>query len=324
MSHNRFGNFLTIPAHISYWIIGATVVGSLLSDWTGYDLSHVLPMDYYQKVQSYSKIASGVLILSLLTVILRLFLNRRSEHTRWRHVFEELHVALDAISIFRDEIAHKTSNVSNWDREDTDNFKKFAVLKYQDLATKICNLFCAYTGHECHVSFKTLDANGEVSTVARDQRGGSAERGRVDEHLVSFPYARNTAFRDILDSRKMDSYISNHLRLRALCRFYENANEDWRKHYAAVAVAPITTTGHAAKINRTTVFGFLCVDNRGGGFDKGVCRELLTHVARHLHQVTVLLGQVHVAERSELTNKGGIANESAGPNGQGAKQGELR
>jgi len=299
MSRSRLDQFLTIPAHISYWILGAVFITNLLSDWTGYDLSTLLPEDYYKKIQPYSKVASAVVIVSLLIVILRLFIGRRSEDLRWRHVFEELHDTLDAISSFRDEINQRIADSANWDRQDSDNFKRFVVLKYRELATKICNLFCTYTESECHVSFKTLDGKGLVSTVARDQRAGSAERGRIDEHLTSFPFEENTAFKDILEKDKVGCYISNHLRLRSWCFVYKNINKDWPKHYGAVAVAPITTTAHPAKITRSNTYGFLCVDNRNGGFDKGVCREMLTHVARHLHQTTILLAQLHIGEKSE-------------------------
>ncbi|SRR6266478_7905760 len=115
--------------------------------------------------------------------------------------------------------------------------------------------------------------------------------------------------------------ISNHLQLLWLLRLYRNANDEWRKHYRAVAVAQITTTLHPANLDLLRVYGFICIDNRSGGFDNGVCRELLTHLVRHLYPVTVQLGQVRIAGTESAEKE--TRYDSLDQGGQEAKQGEL-
>ena len=297
MAHrDRLEQLLTLPAHISYWVISAAILLGFVGDVTGSDVSSLFGKGFQEKFQPYTKPASIIVPLFLFVAVLHLILKTRSDRKRWRDVFVELHDCLDTMSSLAETVRLKISESKNWSRKDSDEFKALIAIQYREIATKICNVFCAYTQSDCHVSFKTLDGAGMISTEARDHSQGSIERRTIDEHLELFSYEKNTAFKNILEKPQVDCYIANHLRARYWLGVYYNANEGWPGLYYAVAVAPITTAHHPAEISRSNTYGFLCVDNRAGGFDKSVCRELLTHVAKRLLILTVLLAQVHITE----------------------------
>lgn len=154
---------------------------------------------------------------------------------------------------------------------------------------KISVLFTSYTGRPVHVSLKLLDGeNKRIRTVSRDQL--SAEnRGGIDEAMEWYPFADNTAFDQILTNPGSAHYLENHLRFRAMIGKYKNARPDWRKYYRACLVVPITLATHAVAINEKTVWGFLTVDNRGGGFDTTCGCPLLQSFGRMYYS---LLGEL--------------------------------
>lgn len=148
-------------------------------------------------------------------------------------------------------------------------------------SNKISALYECYTGKKCHVSIK-LYSKGKVKTLARDELSFRIGRSSTDEHLHWYPYGANTAFMTILDDDDCKSFMSNHLIMRSWAGRYINGNPNWKKFYRACLVVPITDRTHPAQINVNdgSVWGFLCVDNRAGGFDEKAARDILLSCGR--------------------------------------------
>ncbi|HUB16203.1 MAG TPA: GAF domain-containing protein [Acetobacteraceae bacterium] len=176
---------------------------------------------------------------------------------------------------------------------------------------RIAVLFSTYTGRHAHVSLKLLDGpKKQVRTIARDQTS-VANRGAIDETLGWFPYADNTAFNHILTDPGAKYFLSNHLRVMALFGRYKNIRPDWKQYYRACLVVPITLSSHGAAIHDGTVWGFLTVDNRGGGFDATCSCALLQSFARMYYSV---LGELSTIPAADImsTARASAAN-SRGP-----------
>jgi hypothetical protein len=150
---------------------------------------------------------------------------------------------------------------------------------------RISVLFSRYTGRPSHVSLKLLDGpNKRVRTVARDQVSVD-NRGAIDESLGWYPWADNTAFDHILTDATATYYLSNHLKIMAALGRYKNLRSDWKRYYAACLVVPITLLSHGAAVHDQSVWGFLTVDNRKGGFDATCSCALLQSFGRMYYSV---------------------------------------
>jgi hypothetical protein len=177
-----------------------------------------------------------------------------------------------------DQYLHRT-------RADTNQF-------FQAALNRICVLYTEYTNNQCHVSVKLFNPDTEkVRTVFRDDLSTS-NRDSVDENLKWYEYRANTAFIQILDNNSKDSFLCNHLWLATLCGKYKNGNPRWTKFYSASIVAPITMKTHSAEINKESVLGFLCVDNRHGGFDSRSSIQILRSFARMFYFSFVSMAKI--------------------------------
>ncbi|MGD0433946.1 MAG: hypothetical protein ABSA58_22920, partial [Acetobacteraceae bacterium] len=150
---------------------------------------------------------------------------------------------------------------------------------------RVSVLFSQYTGHRAHVSIKLLDGpNKRLRTVARDQTSID-NRGAIDESLGWYSYEDNTAFNHILTDGAATHFLCNHLKLMAALGRYRNIRPDWKRYYAACLVVPITLLSHGSAIDERSVWGFLTVDNRRGGFDATCSCALLQSFARMYYSV---------------------------------------
>lgn len=175
---------------------------------------------------------------------------------------------------------------------------------------RIAVLFSEYTGCPCHVTLKLLDPEQKgVRTIARDQQSVS-NRGAIDEQLGPYPYSANSAFDAILTNQKVSYFFCNCLRLRAFRGKYSNANPDWRVYYRACAVVPITDCSSGATIREDSVWGFLTVDNRGGGFDGRCACALLQSIARMFYLILGEFAEVPVTS-SQSTPPSAITREES-------------
>ena len=136
----------------------------------------------------------------------------------------------------------------------------------KDSLNRISLLFTRYTGSVCHTSIKLYDSSDNtVETVARDNLS-TPDRWVVDRSLKRQDVASNTAFESILGNEKVNSFCCNHLRVRAFIGRYQNQNPEWRNLYHACMIVPLTHETSSSQITKDTVWGFLMVDNLGGGF----------------------------------------------------------
>ena len=150
--------------------------------------------------------------------------------------------------------------------EPGDHFDHERELKifFMRMLSNIKEVFDVYTGSPCAACVKLLNGN-DVSTYLRDDIS-SRERSRADNSpslVRSFDYRINTAFRKILSGSIPAFYYSNDLLGE---KDYENANPDWQKYYSATLVVPIRFV-YDESTGKSSVLGFICVDNKGGGFD---------------------------------------------------------
>ncbi len=163
--------------------------------------------------------------------------------------------------------------------------------KTEEVLNEIARFYGTYTGRECHVSLKTFELGTAVSsrltTFARDNWHTPVGRQQIDDDMASFEYSGNTAFKSIIDDARCRFYVSNHLNLRWLFGLYHNKNPHWRKHYNSTLVLPIADQYDRDKLTIDTVIGFLCVDNRGGGFDRGLAAFSGRFFARLLYPVII-------------------------------------
>ena len=149
-----------------------------------------------------------------------------------------------------------------------------------DSCDRISMMMFVYTGYQCHVSIKSYNSETKmVRTYLRDGRS-IVDRSEIDEANRSYRYSSNTAFKTIMEDDKCKSYVSNHLwSLRVLQRYCNN-HKYWWKLYNATLVVPITDRKTSENINGDTIRGFLCVDNRGGGFDRRSCCNMMSIFSR--------------------------------------------
>lgn len=142
----------------------------------------------------------------------------------------------------------------------------------QAFLTNVSNLMSKMTGCDCASCIKIISAEDSkpmIRTYYRDPISFRS-RGNSDNFLNEYRAHENTAFKNIIDRSSSDVfYISNNLKKEDN---YRNANENWVKHYNACIVAPIKT-----KIEETdySCIGFLCTDNKKGGFRENSSLQLL-------------------------------------------------
>ncbi len=176
----------------------------------------------------------------------------------------------------------KYGNHSSGELSDAD-YEKMAE-DLQNFLTESCagvsKIFSAFTGKKCHTSIKTYSNETDlISPRARDNIADDLRSG-TDEILENYLYKENTAFKNIIDDPNTSSFTNNWLRLSSALGKYRNYNQEWKKHYRATLVVPITEKTMPESIDKNSIWGFLCVDNKGGGFSTGADKYLLSSFAR--------------------------------------------
>lgn len=192
---------------------------------------------------------------------------------------------------------HYCTYLSGPGRQANAGFIKKEFERYlDDLLSHTATIFRYYTGSDCSASIKQLHISAEVDptiecapcngdrfeyiyTLHRDPVSKVARRkaDRKGTALYIYPYAHNTAFKEMLGSPDNFKSFFTMDELDSRGTDYENSNPEWRKYYNAVAVAALSEPGGDGPIPHT--LGFLCVDNLSGGFDDQACRQLLECVA---------------------------------------------
>lgn len=156
------------------------------------------------------------------------------------------------------------------------------------LLNQIARFFTLYTGRECCASLKLFQVeNGErterIYTPVRDDQPASTRRQIVDVQHPFYSYRENTAFDLIMNDAEIRWYVNNNLPREAKRGRYINSREGWQADYTATLVVPITDQHEASAIDKRNIIGFLCVDNKGGGFDEHFCANVSFAFARITH-----------------------------------------
>ena len=174
--------------------------------------------------------------------------------------------------------------------EAPDSFNKEELNKNFDrfidhLLENIRALFNKITGHQCAVTIKAIDPeNDKIYTYQRDGIS-DRERGKVDETLPSYDTSDNAAFHRILSRDFPHSlYVNDNLISAFEKGEYFNRNPEWQRYYSACLVVPIRvfykkTIGE----EQFLIFGFLCVDNKGGGFENKLAENILSALGDSLY-----------------------------------------
>lgn len=155
------------------------------------------------------------------------------------------------------------------------------------LVNNIKDIFDSLTGDTCSACIKIIDINDDdefvVQTLMRDTKSFRERKSNDGLLNAPFPWYENTAFKMILSNEMSDSYyVCDDLRKE---QTYINLNKNWNKFYNATLVAPIRI--HLSDSNfdediDSNVIGFICVDNKKGGFDSQSSIESMASIADSL------------------------------------------
>jgi hypothetical protein len=194
---------------------------------------------------------------------------------------------------YYDELYTIWSNAETSDEEKSAAISSLSREHLVFLCSRISEIFEIITGCKCHTSIKTFNVEtGLVTTRTRDALAYNADRVLADEHLASYPFQANTAFRLILSDPSCGMYLSNHLKLQSRIGRYENANNNWHKYYSATIVLPISKNRHSEEINQDSVIGFVCVDNNCGRLHSRYCDAILGIFVIVINNMLVKLGEM--------------------------------
>jgi hypothetical protein len=155
----------------------------------------------------------------------------------------------------------------------------------------VAQTFTGITSRPCHCSIKLFVENDHVSTKARDVLSHNHARRSVDEHKKSYPYRENTAFKRIIDEDARWFYIENDLATAAARGEYINSNSNWRDHYNATVVVPITEHENPAAVTRASCLGFLTADSATAHFEQDISLAILRQYALRINDTLILLGK---------------------------------
>jgi hypothetical protein len=152
----------------------------------------------------------------------------------------------------------------------------------RDSANTIQIVVATYTRDpKCHVAIKTFNRGTEkVTTYARDYFAPRRKDRDEDPGQRSQPYWKNTAFQKILEDPAYSFYYSNWLAFQSFIGRYRSGHSGWQKTYRAAIIVPITSKRNETTISSQTVWGFICIDNKQGRFNKYDCTSLLFMFSR--------------------------------------------
>jgi hypothetical protein len=228
---------------------------------------------------------AGGLGFAVVSIAIRyvLIVRRRTRHVlaEVRHCFEEHLKFCQGISRMR---TSKSSSVRD----------AVSILVREHsifLCTCISEIFEVLTQCKCHSSLKSFDPiTGHVATRARDALMHNRDRAQIDEALKSYGFEKNTAFEKILTNPKCYMFKCNYLKVADLLGWYKNHNPHWDGYYTATIVIPVTLNRNPTEINKDSVIGFVCVDNRCGRFNKRMSRSILLLFVVMLYNLMLPLG----------------------------------
>jgi hypothetical protein len=157
----------------------------------------------------------------------------------------------------------------------------------------LVDLFTMYTGSRSAVCIKALRQEDEaqlvnceeadlgrdfakVATFLRDPHSRT-ERGQTDEQpgLGVYDLSANSGLRK---AKQAGYWYCNDLEAEG--ESYESIHRKWNEHYNATAIHALAYPSEGKLVRP---FGFLCIDNFGGGFDGDACRDMMGIAANILY-----------------------------------------
>lgn len=147
----------------------------------------------------------------------------------------------------------------------------------------VANLSRDKTGTTCSVSIKALVNKGDaicIQTLCRDP-SSKVRREHIDRDLPAFLPRENTGFREIYTLQRR-FYAADDLP--SLGDAYHNANREWKQFYTATLITPIRCMDMSKKAEYN-IFGFLCIDNFGGGLDDQGLIDVASGISDYLYTV---------------------------------------
>ena len=163
----------------------------------------------------------------------------------------------------------------------------------------IKDVFTAYTGDPCSVCIKVFVSDAQeqagseheqtIRTLARDSVSRN-ERRYIDDKIRTYPYNENTAFEEVINSSdRWPCFLSNDITSLENKGKYKTVNTDWKHHYNAAMVVAVSEFDNPS-LGKS--FGFICIDNLSGGFDKRFCLPMLLSIGKDLYQFFIIFARV--------------------------------
>jgi len=189
------------------------------------------------------------------------------------------------LSTLRAQTIANTNHSDERIRDLSESIHSFLVAS----ANRISALFELYTGARCHVSIK-LYKKGEIKTIARDQRS-IEDRGLIDTLRGWYLCNGITQYESIVSGKAARGFRCNHLWLASKLGRYKNPRQDWAKHYTASVTIPITGQADGKVNGEAEIWGFLCIDNQSGRFDKS-SEDILRSFAQMYHFIFGIVSSI--------------------------------
>jgi hypothetical protein len=161
----------------------------------------------------------------------------------------------------------------------------------REIVNKTAEIFEDYTGSKCAACIRVpRDDNGRALNLIfiRDSTS-AAERINVDRR--KYEIEENTAPYFIV-LKKGPVYVCDDLQRAQAAGEYENPAEGWERRYNATLVSGIFEPGKEDASN--DLLGFLCVDNKTGGFENEAC---IRHITELSWRLSVMLYRYKSLER---------------------------
>lgn len=293
----RFVSFLKpiyYPTFIVYAVVTLVSLSAKYIFDESTDVPNLLPFLLDDRTVSFlADNANNLAIAGLVAYTVHTIIRAARRRKRNRRIVNILSGFVAGYGTFRESLALRIAD----GQEDAEKIIVEIDTYLRAICGEIQKIFSIYTNSYCHVSVKLYDVDsGQVSTFVRDTMS-YVDRSVNDDHVKSYPYTDNTAFKSILENPKIDHFCSNWLRLRHAFGFYKNSHEGWKELYRATIVVPLSFRYHSADINHENVVGFLCVDNRNGNFDSRMCLDILHCFSRVFCQLCNVLGKINVERR---------------------------
>lgn len=146
----------------------------------------------------------------------------------------------------------------------------------KELVDDLQVLFSDFTESKCTVTIKLLvqtesSENLNVVTAYRDRESAKIRTG-IYRDFEPYSIEEHSLIRRILESSPFCEHVSSD-DLRSLGREYRNPNPDWNNLFNASAIHAIVSPDNYVT---ESVFGFLCIDNKGGRLSTNAVTKLMS------------------------------------------------